>query len=1367
MHRKRDCCTAKKLAGAWKTLPLMALMLGLMLLAISGTEAGAGEKGHPTPPSLCSNAFNPPTTNAVALSSCQRGAKHAQNVTIGAGGCGPDVYVDQSFMGANAFRKITINTGGQLVFPYDPGYELDASAIVINNGGTFQVGNSQCPIGLTNKSDVAEVNFVDPTPAFKRVGLIKGITVNQGGTLQLYGATGVAATTPAVGANPQAPSWTYLAAPAGPPDLYGTGMGVGSPVGGDGALTLQVADYVDWQTGQWIVVAGTDFSPDGAEFVQINGVSCTGPATGPCTITLDSTTPLVNYHFGGPAPDVGANAFTDGSSQNYGVDERAEVGLISRNVKLTSTIAPGNPFNGGEIRIMKGYNAVQIQGVELEKFGKAQLGSYPIHFHKAANAGANTLVDSNSIHHGYNHCITLHDTNNVTISNNVCARIVDHLFYTETGNETGNTFIDNLGIGAMSNGFNITGNPGALAAFWSGDYLASANGYNGFNIPFTDQTSSVLGSSYTASGFWITNPGGNKFVGNSIAGCQDQGRGFWMLPASTAIAQVPLPKGNFKSNRAHGCYTGFDTAEDIGVTGAYGYIPQTTCLGGNNVGQKGACDAITEFDDLTATRDRNRGIWVRASWYNLERAHLAMNRDGVSLVSSGGTEGSPPGEWSRLNDAIVVGVSANNPNRFGPCPYNGQNGGFGGVAGCYESIANQGNGYPDPKWNIAGVMFYDGPARIEKTKFVNFKADPSSLLTLSDQTFLNYYESSWAGQKMTCDPQVNFQYEGDAAMGWFQSNVNSYPPTQYTENLSYDNVDLRHEIYTQSVENTCAPSGGANFRDGDKFTVILDHDASLSGLEILPPGGGSTPVPGVSPISLNNLPFLSGPGTVDECLSTGAQDLALEGRPTSLISPYDYATLEFEALTSGGNDNVMVFNKDQIDYPDNTGAGQIQFTDQTITNGGATYPINCGGSADAKLAGVLGHACVALSGRNGQGIYEPKLVNGLGYTVGAQYGMPNFVSLMYGDASLPGGISSAEPFHARIGICYKNEGASAPPPASAFTVYKGSKSFAGPDALISSLEPYYTALACNAFTNLKSLCPSAPYYYLSEGAPIISNTKMPLAPVASISQLDDQSVCPNGDCYYYDATSGLLFIDMVQEQPNAGGPYTSPLGSCSGSKATSDPACAKENFYSCPGPGCELYTVHVKKKLYQPGTASDCTPYGGAGGATDYTEAYPDGLNVLAYASDDTSVTTALEGATPLPAAPFPHRAATNAPTNLCPVNAPDTPDWPPPSSVPSQFFQINSPPGVTVTLSPSVAPIPSLTPLYPLTEGTTYTLSADDPGCATTNGSPYCSCEQTFVVTSDGWANPVSPNSNCCQLGGIGSTTIAPAAGPYACVGP
>ena len=80
---------------------------------------------------------------------------------------------------------------------------------------------------------------------------------------------------------------------------------------------------------------------------------------------------------------------------------------------------------------------------------------------------------------------------------------------------------------------------------------------------------------------------------------------------------MPLPKGNFSSNRAHGCYTGFDTAADDGVTGAFLYTPQGKCVGDSGAGTLTDCDTIAEFDNLTSTRNRNRGIWVRASWYNL------------------------------------------------------------------------------------------------------------------------------------------------------------------------------------------------------------------------------------------------------------------------------------------------------------------------------------------------------------------------------------------------------------------------------------------------------------------------------------------------------------------------------------------------------------------------------------------------------------------------------------------------------------------------------------------------------------------------------------------------------------------------------
>ena len=77
------------------------------------------------------------------------------------------------------------------------------------------------------------------------------------------------------------------------------------------------------------------------------------------------------------------------------------------------------------------------------------------------------LVDSNSIHHSYNKCVTVHATNGVTISNNVCARAIGHLYYLETGSEQNVAFLNNLGIGAMSNAFTLpSGNAAAAATTW-------------------------------------------------------------------------------------------------------------------------------------------------------------------------------------------------------------------------------------------------------------------------------------------------------------------------------------------------------------------------------------------------------------------------------------------------------------------------------------------------------------------------------------------------------------------------------------------------------------------------------------------------------------------------------------------------------------------------------------------------------------------------------------------------------------------------------------------------------------------------------------------------------------------------------------
>ena len=554
------------------------------------------------------------------LSKCfDRGSN---NVTIGTGDC-KNVLIDQSYTArtGNPLGKITIKSDGVLKLADRTAQlplRIETTGIEVN--GAFEIGSAACPIGTTNPATKVTITFTGPKPTIcgtpnndpEKVcpGWMKGIEVETGGRLELAGAKGV----PSAGGV----SWTHLSSPSGPPDKYGACAASKKPcvgnvsvkVGEDGATTVHLAADVSagkhpWVQGDWITVATTSFNPLETEFVQLAGAPAKSPGGG-STITLIQ--PLKYYHFGFAAPTPGTRpkckdpqgkllpaSFCDDQDHNWGVDERAEVGLISRNVKLTAdTPSPydstGNKLLfpqpaglhwGGEIKIWPKAGQVLVQGVEIEKFGKDQIGSYPLHFHMAGKLDIKPVVDANSIHHSYNKCITIHSTSNLTIQNNVCVRGVGHLYYEEMGDEEGIVFKDNLGLGAMSNNFGIAAKASGptvediiRADWWAGDYLTNDpankmtfNNYDGLQIPNTDNqkdptrgscgkldgngllvvgsgafteghvvsissTERVLGGPCNtdelyfepASGFWIVNPT-TQLSGNSIGGCRESGAG--------------------------------------------------------------------------------------------------------------------------------------------------------------------------------------------------------------------------------------------------------------------------------------------------------------------------------------------------------------------------------------------------------------------------------------------------------------------------------------------------------------------------------------------------------------------------------------------------------------------------------------------------------------------------------------------------------------------------------------------------------------------------------------------------------------------------------------------------------------------------
>jgi hypothetical protein len=1335
-------------------LRLLAQM-GTLPIAVPAATPGAA-------PSSCE------VTASIKLSKCTGNAN--EGVVIGGpkgtGDCKTkdvntfaDVYVDQSVTNVG---KITINAGSSLtVFDRTAQLPINLQTSGIEVFGTFQIGDPACPIGTINPATQVTVTFKGNKPSCAGKGTCagseKGIEVAATGSLRLYGSKGVVAN--------KGVSWTYLANAAGP-TTYDTAHNVKVPAQSASAIT--VADDVmantipgtvgaNWQVNDWIAVSGTGFSPFETEFVQIKSF---GALTASGRV-INLTQPLKFYHFGSDPPSTGTSpncgnglilaSYCDGASKNWGVDERAEVGLVSRNIKFTSvTPATGDDNHwGGELKFLQDFAEVSIQGVELQKFGKDELGSYPIHFHMDGDLvkkKAKVLIDSNSIDHSYNKCIAVHATQNLTVSNNVCARIIGHIFYEEMGNEDNITFNNNLGLGAMSNSFDIndsfdkqdkTGfkrDDLIKAYWWVGDNLVDPMNadpkkmaYDGFRVPDTgDQSLGTVGSCFQfgnketpdngayflakavppcekdkgqiyiepATGFWIVNPSA-KLSGNSIGGCQGEGKGYWYVPpfrgSFTNKGFIPIGTfpaigmlhGSFTNNRAHGCDSGLYSGDqqDINAAALLPYV--------NGVKSSTSHATMAEFDGVTATRNRFRGIWLRPSFYTVKDARLATNRDSISLVTSGGPDGNYPGIYSLVQDSVVIGVSQNNVDRWGPCPDLRLIIGFGSAGGwtfgCIDktsakkgSIGTGGdlinNGYPGNNWNLAGYMIYDGPALIFHDHFVNFLVDPTSLLTTTDVAYLNT-------PPPPTPPPTNGPYEGDAALGWFQGNVSSYPVATASEELSWDNVDFRHQVYTQQVNIS-------SFQDGDKNTAVIDLDGSLGGYTsaTIPNSsclGPANPAPccsGVAagscdslsgklhPISLNNLELNAAGGdpggSVDECQAEGKQDTKLEGRPTANFSPGEAGALEFQAL-----------------FPDLTPVGDPPCTHDKTKNNCRHDQLVTFTKDSTEFSGMLlEHPQMVLGGRNGQGVWEPKVQSGYGYTVTANAGIPNLVHVAAVDTVKPD-ISTNSPFYVRIGICYQGSGNNAVnghPKAGSFALTRGYRSWGGGSV---EAEDNVLRLAYNQIdgqsNGLKSTeacfnldhqnyvkdqnCPAQGVFPKINGScPPGSNPDPTRAlcfyPTTSMTALSGDNVKPsdltvNGqpvlDKYFYDPATGWMFLNVAQTRPNATGP--SPLGACTG--ANGDPyfcpsQTGGESYYVCPAEGCWDYGIVLNDSTWKPAPSACPDPY-----LTYGTPSTPSLDAKLVVAGN--SVTRAVDGGLN---SKFPHYIPLNPPASCATPRATPTP---------------------------------------------------------------------------------------------------------------
>ena len=296
------------------------------------------------------------------------------------------------------------------------------------------------------------------------------------------------------------------------------------------------------------------------------------------------------------------------------VDERAEVGLLTRNVVVQGDSATSQEGFGGHLMGTGG--TLRVSGVTLRFMGqKGLVARYPMHWHVMGPVSGQYFTGS-SVWGSFNRCVTVHGTDDARVEGNVCHDHLGHGYFLEDGAETGNLIAGNLGLGTRN----------------------------------TDQ--GVLPTDDRAATFWITNPD-NTIRGNAAAGSESFG--FWYaLPASPtglSTGEPDLPRNTplreFSDNVAHTNRRGGLHVDDgpmpDGQTETVFYAPRTDPSDANTA-------VVADFTRFTAYKHPGRAVWLRGRDHRLSSAVLADNAIGATFASS----------ETFVEDALFVGESANN-----------------------------------------------------------------------------------------------------------------------------------------------------------------------------------------------------------------------------------------------------------------------------------------------------------------------------------------------------------------------------------------------------------------------------------------------------------------------------------------------------------------------------------------------------------------------------------------------------------------------------------------------------------------------------------------------------------------------------------
>ncbi|XP_028258458.1 cell migration-inducing and hyaluronan-binding protein [Parambassis ranga] len=541
---------------------------------------------------------------------------------------------------------------------------------------------------------------------------------------------------------------------------------------------LELADEpAGWRSGDRVVVASTDYSMHQAEEFTLL----------PCPICASNQVKV-----------KGKALYIHIGEEVDGVDMRAEVGLLNRNILFRGEMEPGcygneacNFFDfdtfGGHLKVERGFRAVHISGVELLHMGQQTMGHYPVHFHMNGDVDERggydppTYVSDLSIHHSFSRCVTIHGSNGLLVKDVVGYETLGHCFFTEDGPEERNTFDHCLGMMVRAGTLLPSDRDSKMCRH------ITDGSYPGYVANPRQDCSAT-------STFWIANPN-NNLINCAAAGSEETG--FWFIfhhvptgpseglysPGQTELT----PMGHFINNRAHSNYrAGMILDNGVKTTQANDKDKRPfLSLVGARYGPHQDADPFKPrvpalIHHFVAYKNQDHGAWLRGGDVWLDDCQFADNGVGLTLAS-GGTFPDDDGSRQEVKNSLFVGESDNHGM---PLPDNR----IWGPGGSDHTGRTLPRAVDFP---MRGMQIYDGPINVQNC------------------TFRKY---------------IALDGRHTSAFGFRLNNSWQSCPNNNVSDITFDHVPITSRVFFGEP----GPWFNKMQMDGDKTTIFHDIDGSVS-----------------------------------------------------------------------------------------------------------------------------------------------------------------------------------------------------------------------------------------------------------------------------------------------------------------------------------------------------------------------------------------------------------------------------------------------------------------------------------------------------------------------------------------------------------